>query len=133
MVKLTAIGTSVEALSFGLQTRKFLPRIPERDATINAVVYPFKLSIFGKVRINKELEPKKAIWLASSRLDLGDELHGEAINGRCEKPLGRPSIEHATGTHRASVLSTRGRSFAQIEIGIRALLQQKQLPAPKKP
>lgn len=131
MAKLTAIGASIEALSLGLQARKFLPRLPERDAKINVVVYPFKLSIFGKARIEKELSPLKAIWLESSHLNLGDELHGESVTGHSEKPLARPSIEHATGTHRASVLRTKGRSFARIEIGVRALLQQKKLPTAK--
>jgi hypothetical protein len=127
MTKLTQVGESIEGQSLSLQTRKFLARPPERDSVLGAIVYPFKLGIFGLATVVLELNPKKAIWAAASKLDLGDELHAEAIYGKCEKPLAKPRVAAATGTHRAAFLTTKGRSFAKIEVGVRALLQKKQL------
>jgi len=125
VTKYTQVGSSVEGASLGLQTRKFLQRPPEKDSVLGIVVYPFKLGIFGLAHIAAELAPKTAIWSTKSALSLGDELHGESISGRSEKPLSKPAVSAATGTHRASFITTRGRSFAIIEVGVRALLQKK--------
>ena len=128
MTKHTQVGSSIEGNSLGLQTRKFLPRPPEKDSILGVVVYPFKLGIFGLAQIAAELVPRKAIWSANSALNLGDELHGESISGKSEKPLSKPAVSAATGTHRASFITTKGRSFAIIEVGVRALLQKKAIP-----
>lgn len=125
MAKHTDVGTSIEGSSLSLQTRKYLPKPPEKDSKLGKVVYPFKLTIFGIARIAAELNPKLPLWSLGSKLDHGDELHGESIFGRSEKPLGKPSVVNATGSHKATALATRGRSFAKIEVGVRSLLQRK--------
>lgn len=119
----SAIGDSVEGNGLDLQCRKFHLHGPTKTKLTKGLVYTFKLSIHGYARVSKTLADKTAPISSSSRLDEGDEIHGETINGFSSKPPGRPEVKHATSTHKATFVSTRGQSFASVEIGVRDQLQ----------
>lgn len=83
------------------------------------MIYPFKLSIHGYARISKTYEAGKALKSTKSFIAEGDEIHGEAVDGYSCKPLGKPTVEHATATHKASFVKARGGAYAHVEIGVR--------------
>ena len=123
-MRYTDILESIEGDALQLQCRKFNAHPPCKDTVLGKLVYPFKLGIFALASITQEFAPKVCVWYTTSHLDAGDALQGEAIEGKCVKPLGKPVVRAATGRHKASFLATRGATLARIEIGTRALLQK---------
>lgn len=101
-----------------LQCRKFSPQPPRKDPKLG-LIYPFKLSIHGFARITKPYQLANQAKHDKSLLALGDEVHGEAVDGFSKKPVGRPRVEHATHTHKATFVDLRGGAYAHVEIGVR--------------
>jgi len=119
----SAIGDSVEGNALELQCRKFHLQGPIKTKLTKGLVFSFKLSIHGFARVSKTLAEKCTPISDASRLNEGDEIHGETINGFSSKPPSRPEVKHATSTHKATFVATRGQSFASVEIGVRDQLQ----------
>ena len=124
-MRYTDVSESIEGNALNIQCRKFNARPPCKDVTLGTIIFPFKLGILALATIAVELTPKACIWCETSHLDLGDSLQGEAIEGQCARPLGKVEVKPATAKHKASFLTTKGKSFARIEVGTRALLQRK--------
>jgi hypothetical protein len=122
-MRTSAIGDSVEGNALKLQCRKFSLQGPIRSRHTNGLVYTFKLNIHGFATITKELVETSTKISDKSLMKEGDEIHGETINGFSSKAPGRETVDHATSTHKATFVSTRGPSFATVEIGIRDQLQ----------
>lgn len=121
----TEVGSSIEGTQLDFSTRKFYPVRPRKDETVQCLVYPFRLMIFGKGCIVEELNPKEPICCPTSLLDEGDEIRGERITGFSKKPIAAPTVKAATGTHQASFISAKEFAYAEIEIGLRHLMQKK--------
>lgn len=124
-MKSSDVCTSIEGESLEITCRKFMPKPPKRDAKLGKLVYPFKLSIHGSATIKKEFENKGNPWREISHLNHNDEIHGEALDCFAGKPLKKPDLINATGTHKAMRLTTYGGSYAHVEIGIREHLNRK--------
>lgn len=122
-MRTSAIGDSVEGNALELQCRKFSLHGPTKTKKTKALVFAFKLSIHGFARVAKELQDSTNQISEDSMIDEGDEIHGETINGFSSKAPSRPEVKHATSTHKASFVSTRGPSYAVVEIGVRDQLQ----------
>ena len=119
----SGVGDSVEGDGLNLQCRKLYLHGPIKSKDLNRLIYTFKLSIHGFATVSKSL-PENAIAVSeSSRTDIGDAIHGEAIGGYSFKAPGRQTVDHATSTHKAKFISTRSQSFAFVEIGVRDHLQ----------
>lgn len=118
-------GSSVEGSAIEVQCRKYYNLLPFMDKTLNRIVYPFKLSIFGKVKVVKVLDEGTQLVCLTSMVKLGDEIMGAAIAGHCAKALPKPQIINATATHKASFIKTRGHSYARLDAGMREVLQAK--------
>ncbi|WP_122491405.1 hypothetical protein [Pseudomonas viridiflava] len=123
-------GHSVEGSAIELQCRKYHNLLPFMDKALNRMVYPFKLSIFGKVKIVKVLDDGVVPISESSMIALGDEIMGESIGGHCAKALPKPQIINATASHKASFIKTRGHSYARLDTGMREVIQSKSLLGP---
>lgn len=121
----TSVGCSIEGQKVAFQCRKFSRLRPYQEDKLNKMVYPVKLSIFGKTIIEEELNPKQSLFKESSALNKDDELRGEAIKAFSLRPIPDETVKSATGTHKANFLYTRDFTFAVIEIGLRALMQKK--------
>ncbi|CAM3805780.1 hypothetical protein CCOS865_01851 [Pseudomonas reidholzensis] len=119
----SAIGDSIEGNALELQCRKFKMNGPTKSKFTKALVFNFKLSIHGFARISKPLGDTETQVSDKSMINVGDEIHGESINGFSSKPMGREEVKHATSTHKATFVSTRGKSYANVEIGVREFLQ----------
>lgn len=126
-MRLSTIGSTVEGEKMELQCRKFSSHPPRRDSKLKKLVYPFKLSIHGFARITETYQDGKELCRETSHTALGDEVHGEAIDGFSLKPHGKERVEHATGTHKATFVSLRGGAYAHVEIGVREQLAQKKV------
>lgn len=122
-MRLSAIGDSVEGNGLELQCRKFHLQGPIKSKLANRLVYTFKLSIHGFARVSKVLPDSTTKISEDSLINEGDEIHGETINGFSSKAPGRPKLQHATSTHKASFVATHGHSYASVEIGVRDQLQ----------
>lgn len=133
-MRTSAVGDSVEGSALKLQCRKFLLQKPIKNKHTNSMVFPFKLNIHGYATVTKELSENLEKIFEKSRTNEGDEIHGETINGFSAKAPGKPSVDHATSTHKATFVATRGQSYATVEIGIRDQLQaiQKRITHEKK-
>lgn len=121
----TKVGCSIEGRKVAFQCRKFHRLRPYKEAKLGKMVYLVKLSIFGIAIIEEELNPKQFLLKESSALNQGDELRGEAIKAFSTSPIPDPTVKPATGTHKANFLYTKDYTFAEIEIGPRALMQKK--------
>lgn len=124
-MKAAQTGASVEGSAIEVQCRKYTHLLPFKDSVLDRMVYPFKLSIFGKVRVVKVLDEGAILVCAESMIELGDEIMGEAIAGHCAKALPKPQIKNATAAHKASFIKTRGHSYARLDAGIREIMQSK--------
>lgn len=122
-MRLSQVCSSIEGETLELQCRKFSPQPPRRDPKVGKLIYPFKISIHGYARITKPFESKTAAIREESLLNVDDEIHGEAVDGYGLKPVGRPTIEHATATHKASFVTVKGGAYAHVEIGVRDHLE----------
>lgn len=122
-MRASSIGDSVEGNALELQCRKFKMHGPTKSKFTKRLVFSFKLSIHGFARITKSLSEDCSKISPDSMLSEGDEIHGETINGFSSKPPGREEVKHATSTHKATFVATRGQSYAQVEIGVRDHLQ----------
>lgn len=125
-MKSVIIGSSVEGISIEVQCRKYYQLLPLKDALLNRIVYPFKLSIFGRVTVLKPLEDGMLPINTNSLINIGDEIKGESIAGHCERALPKPEVKKGSGSHKASFIKTRGHSYARVDIGIREVLQAKE-------
>lgn len=131
-MKSGSTGASVEGSAIEVQCRKYYNLLPFRDKSLNRIVYPFKLSIFGKVKVVKVLDEGAKPVCATSMIAVGDEIMGEAIAGHCAKALPKPQIINATASHKASFIKTRGHSYARLDAGMREVVQAK-LPSENAP
>ncbi|MFJ3112320.1 hypothetical protein [Pseudomonas putida] len=122
-MRTSAVGDSVEANALELQCRKFALNGPTKSKLTNALVYNFKLSIHGFARITKPLGSDEPQTFSAAMIQEGDEIHGESITGFSSKAPGRQEVKHATSTHKATFVSTKGKSYARVEIGVRDHLQ----------
>lgn len=122
-MRTSAVGDSVEGNALILQCRKFSLQGPIRSKHTKSLVYTFKLNIHGFATITKELAETSIKISENSLLNEGDEIHGETINGFSTKAPGKETVDHATSTHKATFVSTRGQSYATVQIGIRDQLQ----------
>ncbi|MGO4366417.1 hypothetical protein [Pseudomonas sp. PAB10] len=122
-MKSSVVGDSVEGDGLDLQCRKFTLHPPKKNKDLNLVVYPFKLSIFGYATVKKEFSKSETLVKETSGRNVGDEIHGETVGGFSAKAPSKPEVKHATSTHKASFITTRGQSFAFVEIGVRDHLQ----------
>lgn len=122
----------MEGEGLSLQCRKFTAHPPYRHKDTQKLVFPFKLSIFGLATVSKAYQEGTKPFYATSHRDVGDEIHGEAVGGFSSKAPSKPEIKHATGTHKASFVATRGPSYAYVEIGVRDQLQANDVPALEK-
>ena len=122
-MKSSEIGASVEGESLILQSRKYTVHVPYRDRDTKMMVYPFKLSIFGIATIKKALSGVNPVN-PTSFIDEDDEVHGTSLSGHSSKILGRETVQHATHTHKATFVTTRGLSYAVVEAGTREQMQQ---------
>lgn len=122
-MKLVGIGASVEGFSIQIQCRKYINLPPMKDRVLGRMIYPFKLNIFGRVEIIKELEPGCEPISKESLLAIGDEILGETVYGHCERALPKPEVKKGTSSHSASFTKSRGHSYARVDIGIREVLQ----------
>jgi hypothetical protein len=129
MLILNSVGDSIEGEKIELQCRKFQPHTPRRDAKMGCLVHPFKLSIFGKAWITEAYVGNKTLFCEGSKLELSDEVRGEAIDGFALRLLGKPAVVNATSSHKATSLRCRGGVYAHVEIGVREQLQAKKKPA----
>lgn len=121
----TSVCKSLEAEKVEIQARKFQLQTPRRDTSSGRLVYPFKVSIYGKARITEAYETDAVLYRECSYRDAEDELRGEALDGFARKPFGRERVEHGTGSHKATFVSMRGGAYAHIEIATRQLLEAK--------
>lgn len=121
------VCSSVEGETLELQCRKFSVQQPRRHPDLGKVIHPFKISIHGYARVVKPyLKPYSAVGpndgstplRQQSMLILGDEIHGEAVDGYGQKPIGRPEVRHATASHKATFVKVRG-GYAHVEISVR--------------
>lgn len=128
-MKSAEVGASVEGESIEVQCRKYQQLLPYKHPKIGSLVYPFKLSIFGKVSILKPLNDVVSKIREESLVAVGDEIQGESITGHCARALPKAEVKHATASHKASFVKTRGHSFAQVATGLRELLQRKKIEA----
>ncbi|MGO4803454.1 hypothetical protein ACEN2T_29730 [Pseudomonas sp. W22_MBD1_FP4] len=119
----SAVGASVEGDGLELKCRKFTLHQPKRNKDLNLLIYPFKLSIFGYATVKKEFSKSETLVNKTSGCNVGDSIHGEAVGGFSAKAPSKPEVKHATATHKASFIITRGQSFAFVEIGVRDHLQ----------
>lgn len=124
-MKSGSTGSSVEGSAIEVQCRKYYNLLPFLDKTLNRMVYPFKLSVFGKVKVVKVLDDDATLVCGNSMIALGDEIMGESIAGHCAKALPKPQIINATASHKASFIKTRGHSYARLDAGMREVLQAK--------
>lgn len=124
------ICTSVEAEVLKLQCRKFFLQQPRKNAKLGNVVYPFKVSIHGRAWVSKPYEDGVPSLRPQSMRDLGDEVHGETLDGFAQKPIAKPRIDHGTSSHKASFVEIR-RGYAHVEIGMRDHLNSTMLLAAK--
>lgn len=122
-MRASSIGNSVEGNALALQCRKLKMHGPIKSKLTKRLVYNFKLSIHGFAKVTKPLSDECEQISPGSMISEGDEIHGETINGFSVKPLGREEVKHATGTHKATFVATRGQSYASVEIGVRDHLQ----------
>lgn len=117
------ISSSIEGLKFFLQCRQFMLHIPYVHEILGRV-YPFKLGIYGKAIIEKELNPKEPKINSNSILDEGSGIEGNSIEGFSTKLPSSPQIKIATARHSASFIQTKKYSFAQIIVPLSNLLQK---------
>lgn len=116
-MKSACVCTSIEGEKISIVCRKFSLQMPRRDSGIT--VYPFKLSIHGSATVEKahdgegQLKRKESFW------SVGDEVHGEAVDGYAGKPIKSPVLVNATHTHKAQSVTIRGGAYAHVEIGVR--------------
>lgn len=83
------------------------------------MIYPFKLSIHGSATVEKTYDEEDQLSRKESFWSLGDEVHGEAVDGYAGKPIKTPVVVNATHTHKAQSVTIRGGAYAHVEIGIR--------------
>lgn len=126
------VCSSVEAEVLELQCRKFFLQQPKINATLGKVVYPFKVSIHGSARVLEPYEDSAVYHRPKSMRKLGDEVHGETLDGFAQKPVGKPRIDHGTSSHKASFVKIR-RGYAHVEIGVRDHLNSIALLANESP
>ena len=117
-----AVCSSIEGETVELETRKYSPRPPKKLPGIG-VVYPFTLSIYGVARIHKANEEGHSKRVATSMIAKGDSVNGESIDGYALKPLGKSSVEHATGRHKASFIMAK-KCYAHVQISPRDALEK---------
>lgn len=122
-MRASQVGSEVEGDSLELQCRKINLHGPIKEKLIKGVVWRFKLSIHGYARVAKTLSDPSKRLSKGSLIQLGDEIHGEAISGFSVKPLNKASVAHATASHKATFISSRAYSYAAVEIGVREMLQ----------
>jgi len=123
---LTKIGASIEGKKLAFQCRKFYLQRPYKEENLkNIIVYPVRLSIFGIAVIDTELNPKKFFFNQSSALDKDDEIRGEAIKAFSIKPIPDKSVMPATGRHKANFSYSKDKTYAEIEISARHILEKK--------
>lgn len=116
-------GSSVEGLSIEVQCRKYTNLLPLNDSKLQRMIYPFKLSIFGRVKVAKELAIDAKKICEDSMICLEDEIMGESIYGHCERALPKPEVKKGSGAHKASFIKTRGHSYARVDTGTREVMQ----------
>lgn len=123
---ITEIGTSIEGKKVAFQARKFQFKRPYKEKRLEFKnVYPVKLSIFGIAIIDTELNPKKAIINEHSYLNEGDEVRGESLKAFSTKPIPEVSVKPATAKHKANFSYSKDYTYAEIEIGLRHILEKK--------
>lgn len=126
-MKSANVCTSIEGEKISIVCRKFSSQPPRRDS--GKVVYPFKLSIHGAAKVEKAYDQADQLNRKVSYWSVGDEVHGEAIDGYAGKPIGPLGLVNATHTHKAQGVTLRGGAYAHVEIGVRDhLTSVKQIP-----
>lgn len=116
MTKKSNICSSVEGSSLSFNTRQFYPKPPVFNEILKKRVYPFKLGINGYVEIKTPFEePVETAVFETSLTKEGDSVQGGSIDGWSTKPIKKPSVKKATGTHSASFGSLKGHSYAHVE------------------
>lgn len=128
----TDVDASIEGEQLDFTSRKYIPAFPQHNEELDELVFHFRLSMLSKGVISVELNPKKHRVSSTSLLNVADEIQGERLTGFSSKPIPPPVVTTASGTHQASVFSTKEFGFAKIEIGIRALMQMKDKPKKQK-
>ena len=123
-MKSSVICTSIEGNAIDLQCRKLTVHPPRREIGVG-IVYPFKLGIRGNATIARPLNAGESPWRLSSYLAIGDEVFGETVDGFSGKPVKDAKVKKASGRHKGSFVTVKGRAYAHVEIGVRELLQRK--------
>lgn len=116
-MKSALVCTSIEGERIAIVCRKFSPQPPRKDS--GKMVYPFKLSIHGSAVVEKAYDIKDQLMREVSHWIVGDEIHGEAVDGYAGKPIKPPVLVNETHTHKAQSVTLRGGAYAHVEIGVR--------------
>ena len=116
-MKSASVCTSIEGEKIYISCRKFSPQPPRKES--GRTVYPFKLSIFGSAAVEKAYERQDQLSRKQSHWSIGDEVHGEAVDGYAGKPIAPRVLENKTHTHKAQGVIIRGGAYAHVEIGVR--------------
>lgn len=116
-MKSASVCTSIEGEKISIVCRKFSPQPPRKDS--GKMIFPFKLSIHGSATVEKAYEYQDQLKRKESYWSVGDEIHGEAVDGYAGKPIGPRDLLNATHTHKAQGVTIRGGAYAHVEIGVR--------------
>lgn len=114
------ICSAVEGDKLKFNTRQFFSKPPIFHDILNKTIYPFKLGINGYVEIDEPLsDPKNTAIFTTSLTNKGDAIQGGSVDGWSTKPIKKPSVGAATGTHSASFSYLKGHSYAHVQSGHR--------------
>lgn len=112
------ICSSIEGLKIALNTRKFNSQSsPVFNKELGKKVYKFKLGMNGYAKIDVPLSSSQSPCYEESMLCVGDEIQGGGIDGWTEKAIknGDITVDHLTGTHKATFVTFKGRFYAHVQ------------------
>lgn len=120
MAKKSNICSSVEGEKLSFNTRKFNSYPPTFNEILKINVWPFKLGINGYVEIDTPLEdPPNTVTNLNSLTATGDSVQGGTIDGWSTKPIKNTHVGNLTGTHKATLGTLKGHSYAHVQSGQR--------------
>ena len=119
----SAIGASVEGEKLDLVTRKWETYPPKKDAEAKTR-YDFKLGMNGSAEITEAYQDPLVVCVyTTSMFEVRDSVNGTVVTGWAYKPLGRPNVKKASGTHSGTFVSISGGCGAIVRISPREQLQ----------
>lgn len=119
---LSLAGESIECNKCELITKKWVPSSPQRDDVLGNVI-KYECSRNSSAENLEELNPKQFRYKFSSNLDLGCMLKADGIFLlTAELKRIKPQIVNLTGRHKASKVTIKNYTFAEIKYPLENVL-----------